>query len=57
MGGDGSGEGRCGLGKPEGRELGTRAGRRQGGGEGEREIGHSKPSLSSRPLLNSNEFN
>lgn len=57
MGGDGGGEGRCGLGNPEGRELGARAGGRRGGGEGAREIGHSKPSLSSRPVLNSNEFN
>lgn len=36
MGGEGSGEGRCGLGNPEGRELGARAGGRRGGGEGER---------------------
>lgn len=36
MGGEGSGEGRCGLGNPEGRELGARAGGRAGGGEGER---------------------
>ena len=47
MGVEGSGEGRCGLGNPGGGnwERG-RAGGRRGGGEEEREIGHSKPSLS-----------